>query len=180
MSDNNNNETKTYQEVIELQELKKLADHKGLIELTKELQEEKLLWERTDVYGFNRNLKLIHDHPRVVGKDGKIVALNFTWYDLDQLPNALNKANFPHLEALSLYGCGLEKIDLSHLTDFSDLKHLILNYNKLTAIDLSPLIGLTELQTFSLWGNNIEEIDLEPLGKVSNLISFSLRQIHFN
>ncbi len=81
----------------------------------------------------------------------------------------------PSLEVLMLNNNEFEKIDLTPLEGFDNLKTLLLNSNKLTEIVLAPLKSSSMLQILNLEENQIASIDLTPLAGIDSLQTLNLR-----
>jgi len=77
---------------------------------------------------------------------------------------------FPNLKYLSVNSCGLKRINKFDLREYSKLRQLNLNGNRLTILPEDLFKFTQQLETISFYGNQIEFIGLKLLDPLEHLM----------
>ncbi len=107
-----------------------------------------------------------HEVKRISDADTSITLVDEGIRDIDLSP----LSECTQLVRLDLSSNSLESIDLTPLSSCTQLEDLDLSSNSLESIDLSPLSECTQLVRLDLSSNSLESIDLTPLSKCSHRV----------
>jgi len=98
-----------------------------------------------------------------------------SWYNGIDDDGVRHWKDLPRLEVVQLGTCRLTAAGLEHLSGFSTIRQLNLNYSTCDDAGLVQVAKLARLETLDLWQTPVTDASVEPLSKLKQLKNLDLR-----